>query len=101
MRAVAGEANGFRLVGGSGPRGRLEIATTAAWVVGPDAPAGTVAWRPLCYDVSFTNDVARVGYRKGRGYRASGAVEQGLRAVKGLKGQDAEPNGWTWNQRAE
>lgn len=45
-------------------------------MVGPDAPAGTVAWRPLCYDVSFTNDVARtvcnlMGYNYGRMYYTS------------------------------
>lgn len=61
--------NGIRLVGGSGPRGRLEVATTSyPWSNGVER-----VYRPVCDLESFDDDMAGImcsllGYKYGRKY---------------------------------
>ncbi|GIM12632.1 hypothetical protein Vretimale_15945 [Volvox reticuliferus] len=63
--------NGIRLVGASGSRGRLEISSTAAWLL---AEGEEIAWRPVCaIGGLIDNNVAQImckliGYKYGRRY---------------------------------
>ncbi|PNH10773.1 hypothetical protein TSOC_002458 [Tetrabaena socialis] len=57
--AGLGPKNGVRLVGGSGPRGRLEVSSVDGWLT--DYEDGVLAWRPVCDSGFFDDSMAQAG----------------------------------------